>query len=836
MVTSLSTLRDRLEFHTDNASGRSGAAVINLTTGASSLVNPDQAFGTSSTIKIGILYALMRRIDRDPNVSYFTTINSGRQYGDNNEDEPSNLIPNLRANTNYSLNFLAETMIANSNNWATNRLIDFLGRNQINQELRNLGLNVTRVNRYMTGTGAPSAHNTSSPGGDYRAGFDNLSTPREMVRMLQRIHANENSLLNPISHSAFWRILGLDSNRGVNTKGLASNFYNNAVYPSPSDDFLSPDWANLLEFQNKGGSNSWTGDPGDFVAKPTLGNHFQRSEAGRITFDNGQIVFYAAFVDNALNKGRAINTLASIGYEVAAEYANARVTYTPVNSQLDDGRVVTVRGLPGASADTIDINSVAGDRLDFLVNRESIVRLPRTQIEGVRILPGGGNDTVYGSSLADVIRGGTGNDTLRGEGGNDSINGDAGNDQLWGGTGNDILYGGEGSDGLHGGTDNDVLHGGNGFDSVQESGNVNFTLTNTRLTGLGTDTLLSVESAYLVGGSGANIINASTFSNGIVWIDGRTGNDQIRGGSSHDILNGGTGNDRLYGNNGNDSLYGGDGNDFISGGANNDSLYGGDGNDSMHGDSGNDRINGEAGNDVITGGAGADTINGGSGSDRLLETGNVLNYTLTNTRLTTLLTVPLPTPASTPIFISVADTLTSIETATLIGGNGNNVINAVGFTAGSVILQGLAGNDALLGGSQGDTLNGGIGNDTLNGGSGDDLLTGGPGRDRLTGEPGRDRFSFTTPNEGVDQILDFEVAADLIQLSSRGFSGLSAGLLAANQFTLGASATTSTHRIGYNSATGALWFDQDGSGSQTARQLATLTPNLNLTHNQFAVV
>ncbi|MBD2069454.1 serine hydrolase [Leptolyngbya sp. FACHB-671] len=833
VTTSLSTLRDRLDFHTDNASGRSGAAVINLTTGASSLVNPDQAFGTSSTIKIGILYALMRRIDRDPNISYQSTINSGSQYG-NNQGNPNNPIPGLRANANYTLNFLGETMIANSNNWATNRLIDFLGRNQINQELRNLGLNVTRVNRYMTGTGAPSAHNTTGPGGDYRAGFDNLSTPREMVRMLQRIHANENSLLDPISHSAFWRILGLDANRGVNTKGLASRSYNNAIYPSPSNDFLSPDWANLLEFQNKGGNNSWTGNPGDFVAKPALGNHFQRSEAGRITFNNGQVVFYAAFVDNASNDSRAANTLASIGYEVAAEYANARVTHTPVNSQLDDGRVVTVRGFPGAIADTIDINSVAGDRLDFLVNRESIVRLPRTQIEGVRILPGGGNDTVYGSSLADVIRGGTGNDALRGEGGNDSINGDAGNDQLWGGTGNDILYGGEGIDGLHGGTGNDVLHGGNGFDSVQEIGNVNFTLTNTRLTGLGTDTLLSMESAYLTGGSGANIINASAFTNGTVWLDGRVGNDQLRGGSSHDILNGGMGNDRLYGNNSNDSLHGGDGNDFISGGANNDSLWGGDGNDSMHGDTGNDRINGEAGNDVITGGAGWDAINGGSGSDRLLEVGDVRYYTLTNTRLTTL-TITLNTNPNT-IVRPYVDTLTSIESVTLIGGNSRNLINASEFTAGSVILQGLAGNDTLLSGSQGDTLNGGIGNDTLNGGGADDLLTGGIGRDRLTGGTGRDRFSFNAPNERSDRILDFEVAADLIQLSSRGFSGLRTGLLAANQFTLGASATAITHRIGYNNTTGALWFDQDGTGGQAARQLATLAPNLNLTNNHFVVV
>ncbi|NJN88766.1 MAG: calcium-binding protein, partial [Leptolyngbyaceae cyanobacterium SL_7_1] len=344
---------------------------------------------------------------------------------------------------------------------------------------------------------------------------------------------------------------------------------------------------------------------------------------------------------------------------------------------------------------------------------------------------------------------------------------------------------------------------------------VNFTLTNTSLTGVGTDTLSGIERATLTGGSGNNSINAEDFS-GTVTLFGRGGNDTLAGGRAAD---------RLYGEAGRDTLSGRDGNDFLSGGADNDSLSGGDGNDSMHGDDGDDYLNGGAGNDVLTGGRGWDQINGGSGSDRLLETGNVRYFTLTDTTLTTLLIDPNPAPST--IVIPYVDTLTSIEAATLIGGDDSNTISAAGFTAGSVILQGLGGNDTLRGGNQADTLNGGTGNDILYGNAGDDWLTGGEGSDR---------FAFNAPSEGIDQILDFNVTTDLIQLAASGFVGLAAGGLAAAQFTLGAAASTSAHRIGYNSATGALWFDQDGTGGRAATPLAMLTPNLNLTSDRFVVV
>ena len=77
----------------------------------------------------------------------------------------------------------------------------------------------------------------------------------------------------------------------------------------------------------------------------------------------------------------------------------------------------------------------------------------------------GGNDTVYGTSYGDSIKGGAGNDRLIGASGNDTLQGEAGNDSLEGGDGNDLLFGNAGNDTLYGGKGNDSLYGGVGSDT-----------------------------------------------------------------------------------------------------------------------------------------------------------------------------------------------------------------------------------------------------------------------------------------------------------------------------------------------------------------------------------
>jgi Ca2+-binding RTX toxin-like protein len=72
----------------------------------------------------------------------------------------------------------------------------------------------------------------------------------------------------------------------------------------------------------------------------------------------------------------------------------------------------------------------------------------------------------------------------------------------------------------------------------------------------------------------------------------------------------------------------------------------------------------------------------------------------------------------------------NLETVELVGGAGNNTLNAVGFT-GRATLRGLGGNDVLRGSANDDLLYGGDGDDELYGGLGNDVLNGGANVDKI---------------------------------------------------------------------------------------------------------
>ncbi|HAN74699.1 MAG TPA: hypothetical protein DCQ63_10785, partial [Planktothrix sp. UBA8402] len=70
-----------------------------------------------------------------------------------------------------------------------------------------------------------------------------------------------------------------------------------------------------------------------------------------------------------------------------------------------------------------------------------------------------GNDTVFGSTVTDIISGNQGNDSLLGNDGNDWISGDQDNDYIDGGLGDDTLIGGLGHDILVGSLGQDWFYG-----------------------------------------------------------------------------------------------------------------------------------------------------------------------------------------------------------------------------------------------------------------------------------------------------------------------------------------------------------------------------------------
>ncbi len=237
---------------------------------------------------------------------------------------------------------------------------------------------------------------------------------------------------------------------------------------------------------------------------------------------------------------------------------------------------------------------LGANRIDF----SAVTAAKFPNLRTVAVFGGEGNDTILGSTLAD---------SLFGESGNDSIVGNLGNDVLDGGLGNDSLTGSLG---------NDTFTGGAGIDCLIETADANFVLSDSVLTGQGTDSLVDVETAKLTGGASANNINASAFS-GNVTLLGLDGNDTLCGGAGNDSIKGGIGNDSIKGGNGNDTLNGGVGNDTLNGDSGNDALTGQDGLDSLDGGIGNDTLIGGNGNDTLLGGTGSDLLIGKAGADSL---------------------------------------------------------------------------------------------------------------------------------------------------------------------------------------------------------------------------
>lgn len=220
----------------------------------------------------------------------------------------------------------------------------------------------------------------------------------------------------------------------------------------------------------------------------------------------------------------------------------------------------------------------------------------------------------------------------------------------------------------------------------------------------------------------------------------------------------------------------------------------------LDGLAGNDRLFGLGGNDVLAGGAGGDLLAGGVGNDRLL--GGAGGDTGDYGTATTGVVVRLSVTASQNTGGAGRDTLASVEN--LLGSAhadqlfGSGLVNVLKGQAAADRLYGLAGNDKLYGGA------------------GDDLLYGGKGADV---------FVFDKPSKGgIDRIADFLHTEDVLHLDNALFTRLRGGALAADNYreSTAGTAVDANDFVLYNTRTGALSYDADGSGAGRAVQFATL--------------
>jgi len=453
-----------------------------------------------------------------------------------------------------------------------------------------------------------------------------------------------------------------------------------------------------------------------------------------------------------------------------------------------------------------------------------------------------GSVSAQGNSLGNLIRD-------EGQGGL-ILAGGAGNDTLLGGGGANLFY-----EVLQG---SDRVDGGGGRDGLAfyaSSGGLVVDFAAGTVSGAGGSvSFTGIEYAY--GSSAADLLTA-----------GAQG-AEFYAGSGNDTLVGGAGNDLLSDYNLDPQLLGG-GNDRMSGKGGDDTLVGAIGNDTLSGGAGHDALNGESGADqfvfdVAPGSANADTVFGfASGSDRIVLDGKVHaalgasgaftvgdarfwssssgaahdanDRVIYNTSTGTLWYDANGNAAGGAQLIATLEGASALAASDITVVNGIRVINgtsgndALYGTTASESISGYGGNDTLWAGSGNDTMNGGAGNDYLGGESGVDKMDGGAGRDTLDGGAGQDRFVFTQyGSANADSVLAFASEWDDLRFALSRFAGLgSSGRLAAgDERFFAASGATSGHegddRLVYDTSSGQLYYDADGSAAGSAQLVATL--------------
>jgi Ca2+-binding RTX toxin-like protein len=397
-----------------------------------------------------------------------------------------------------------------------------------------------------------------------------------------------------------------------------------------------------------------------------------------------------------------------------------------------------------------------------------------------------GADTFTGDATGEIADGFAGADMLNGNDGNDDLRGGDGNDTLIGGAGDDLLRGNAGNDSMVGGGGNDayaveslddqvIENPGEGWDAVYST--------------IGGTLAANVEELNLIGagvGIGNDIANA-IFADpnfpfeGASRLEGRGGDDYLRGSAVGDILNGGSGADIMDGRGGADIYFvdnvgdaprenPNDGYDSVRatvnftlganieqldlggaavsgfGNALENVLNGNELNNYLFGDDSQDLLIGYAGDDILDGGVGADLLYGNSGNDvyivdHIFE--QVLGEQLETGWDAVYASVYFELPAG---------------------------IEQLNLTGAADSARGNALANAMFGNGLGNYLNGEGGNDVLWGYDGDDILDGGAGGDALVGGVGGDSY-------GVDSLSD-----DVVEFANEGWDAIYASL----DYTLGA--------------------------------------------------
>lgn len=174
--------------------------VWDFETGAWAGINPDKSFSAASIIKIPVLIELFKSIENNEMKIYDTMA-----LTDYFRAEGSGGLQYQRTGNEYSLDYLARTMIENSDNSSTNMLIAKLGSMvDMNRVIRKWGLKNTRINNWL-----PDMAGT------------NTTTARDLVTMLYNLDTP--SFLSLKSRDRIFDYMGNVKNDRLLKAGLPAN-------------------------------------------------------------------------------------------------------------------------------------------------------------------------------------------------------------------------------------------------------------------------------------------------------------------------------------------------------------------------------------------------------------------------------------------------------------------------------------------------------------------------------------------------------------------------------------------------------------------------------------
>ena len=424
-----------------------------------------------------------------------------------------------------------------------------------------------------------------------------------------------------LSWTLGYNLEDLTLTEAAGTSNATGNILNNTL--------LGNSFNNVLD--GRGGDNTLSGGAGNdtYVLHTDQGliheTIYETSGTDTIRTDGPMNLLYFTQVENLVLTGTgdfiAVGNLAAnsiTGNSGANELTNWASNDTLRGAAGNDTYVIT-----DSTTRTIE---VAGGGIDNVLAYANLTL--SGEVENMTLGFGGLSGT--GNVMDNTMTGSTGADVLAGVGGNDTLFGDDGADSLYGGNGNDLLSGDLGDD---------LLAGGAGVDLVRyDTGSaihINLAVSVAQNTLLGLDTFTLIEN--LQTGSGADILRGSGLGNMLTSgsgdddLFGAAGNDTLYGGSGADTLRADIGNDRLYGGPDADTLVfagptpvtvnltlttqnTGYGTDLINGIEN---VTGGSGADHITGNGSVNTLLGMGGADTLEGGANLDWINGGTGTDSL---------------------------------------------------------------------------------------------------------------------------------------------------------------------------------------------------------------------------